>query len=212
MASQTRQRKHLHVRMEGDRIPPSSPKIRQHHSQGKLKKPALCTYDELPKWHQDNELVLAGYRPPSNSVRTSFESWFYMHNETINIFSHLIPGIYFLAAHGLIYHFFEVHYPKSSNMDRLIFAFFFSMVTVCFLMSSTYHTLMNHSDDISHFLLRLDFVGIVIHTLGNFVSGIYVTFYCEPALQKLYWGMVSSSGKMRVYADEVSSRSSPWDQ
>src|SRR5437588_9882969 len=39
--------------------------------------------------------------------------------------------------------------------------------------------------------LQLDFVGVVILTLGGFVSGIYVGFYCDPALQKLYWSMVS---------------------
>jgi len=50
--------------------------------------------------------------------------------------------------------------------------------------------LMNHSQQVSLLWLRLDFVGIVVLTLGDFVSGIYLVFYCEFTLQKLYWSMV----------------------
>lgn len=49
---------------------------------------------------------------------------------------------------------------------------------------------MNHSMRVSDLWLRLDFVGIIILTLGDFVSGIYMVFYCEPTLQKVYWTMV----------------------
>lgn len=153
-------------------------------------RPTLCSFDELPDWHQDNHFILHGYRTVSNSVRLSWESWFYLHNETVNIFSHLIPAIYFLAAEGLITRFFAVHYPEGTRGDRIIFAFFFLTVTICFALSTTYHTLMNHSDHVSHLWLRIDFVGIILHTLGNFVSGIYMVFYCEPILQKVYWTMV----------------------
>jgi adiponectin receptor len=49
---------------------------------------------------------------------------------------------------------------------------------------------MNHSIHVSNLWLRLDFVGIIVLTLGDFVSGIYMVFYCEPTLQKIYWTMV----------------------
>ena len=187
MASLTRQRKPIHMRTGSP--PPSSSKIKPptHNTSSR---PILSSYDDLPSWHQDNDFIIRGYRPVSNSVFRSFESWLYLHNETINIFSHLIPAVFFLAAEGLIYQYFEVHYPKSTNWDRLAFAFFLLTVATCFFFSVTYHTLMNHSDYISHLLLRIDFVGIVIHTIGNFVSGIYVVFYCEPTLQNTYWTMV----------------------
>lgn len=174
---------------EPGHIPPSLNRVRPH-THSKPSRPILCSFDDLPAWYKDNNFVIHGYRQVSNSVRICFESWFYLHNETVNIFSHLIPAVYFLAAQVLIFHYFEVHYPKSSTVDRLVFAFFTLNVAACFLMSSTYHTLMNHSDYLSHFFLKLDFLGIVVHTIGNFWSGIYVAFYCEPTLQKVYWAMV----------------------
>ncbi|KFY59466.1 hypothetical protein V496_05688 [Pseudogymnoascus sp. VKM F-4515 (FW-2607)] len=36
----------------------------------------------------------------------------------------------------------------------------------------------------------LDFVGIIVLTLGEFVSAIYVGFYCDPGLQRVYWTMI----------------------
>lgn len=183
MASQTRLRKPIRLHINGGTIPSLTVKARSS-------RPALCSFDELPEWHQDNHFILHGYRPVSNSVRSSWKSWSYLHNETINIYSHLITGIFFLVAEGLISQYFSVHYPESTYVDQTVFAFFLLTVIICFGMSVTYHTVMNHSKTLSHLWLRLDFLGIAIHTFGNFVSGIYVVFYCEPTLRKVYWSMV----------------------
>jgi adiponectin receptor len=156
------------------------------------RQPVLSSFQDLPTWYQDNPFILRGYRPVSDSVRLCWESWFYLHNETVNIFSHLVPAIYFLAAQWLLHRYLSVHYPDSSYEDRMAFAIFLLTVTICFGLSSAYHTLMNHSFFVSHLFLSLDLVGIVIHILGNFVSGIYVVFYCEPTLQRVYWTMVCS--------------------
>lgn len=53
---------------------------------------------------------------------------------------------------------------------------------------------MNHSLHVSHLWLRIDYLGIVFLTLGDFVSGIYLVFFCQPRLQKVYWSMVNLSG------------------
>ena len=37
----------------------------------------------------------------------------------------------------------------------------------------------------------MDYVGIVALIFGSFVPSVYYGFYCEPMLQKTYWGMVS---------------------
>jgi adiponectin receptor len=187
MASLSRQRKQSTVVLMADMKEPRTP------STGKRvrNRPTLLSYDQIPEWHQDNDLIRHGYRPESNSTRVCFASWLYLHNETINIFSHLIPATLFLAAEGLIYQCFQARYPQATIGDRLVFSFFLLTAATCLGMSATYHTLMNHSDYVSHLWLRLDFVGIVILTLGDFVSGIYMVFYCEPILQRVYWTMVS---------------------
>jgi adiponectin receptor len=149
----------------------------------------LLSYDEIPDWYQDNHYIRHGYRPESGSVKACYASWFYLNNETVNIFSHLIPALIFLSAEIWIFNYIE-NFPQAKSLEHFVFAFFLLTAFVCLGLSATYHTLMNHSAKISHLWLQFDFVGIVILTIGDFVSGIYMVFYCEPTLQKVYWTMV----------------------
>jgi len=159
----------------------------------------LLSYDEIPEWHQDNDYIRHGYRAESRCVRACFASWLYLHNETANIFSHLIPAFVFLGAEIWISSYFKAGYPQAKPLERFIFAFFLLTAFICLALSATYHTLMNHSETVSHLWLRLDFVGIIILTLGYFVSGIYMVFYCEPTLQKVYWTMILSLGTATIF-------------
>ena len=151
----------------------------------------LLEYNDVPSWHQDNKYILSGYRPETNSTKKCFASWFYIHNETANIYTHLVPAIAAIIAETMLFRFFQVRYPASTMADRAVFAIFLLAAAVCLGMSSSYHTLMNHSASTSNLWLRLDYVGIVILIIGNFIPGTYMVFYCEPTLQKVYWSMVS---------------------
>ena len=51
---------------------------------------------------------------------------------------------------------------------------------------------MNRSAHSSDLWGLIDYTGIIILILGDFVSAIYVGFYCEPILQNTYWTMVCS--------------------
>ena len=156
-------------------------------------RPTLLSYDDIPEWHQDNDCIRYGYRPESDSVHACFASWLYIHNESINIFSHLVPAVLFLLAEGLVFYNVQASYPSVTIGDRLIFVFFLFTAAICLGMSATYHTVMNHSMRVSNLWLRLDLVGIIVLTLGDFVSGIYMVFYCEQMLQKIYWTMVCTA-------------------
>ncbi|KAL9037778.1 MAG: hypothetical protein Q9180_003531 [Flavoplaca navasiana] len=169
---------------------PQSPTTETPMSPTKTNHRHLLRYDQIPEWHQDNEYILSGYRPESKSTYLCFASWAYIHNETANIFSHFIPSLVSLTCQAIIARVLTMKYPASTVGDRLAFAFFFLTASVCLGMSATYHTLMNHSAAVSNLWLRLDYVGIIILTLGDFVSGIYMVFYCNPSLQKVYWSMV----------------------
>ena len=150
----------------------------------------LLSYDELPPWYQDNDCIRHGYRPVMNHAKTCFESWTYLHNETANIYSHLLPALLAMVSQGLIYKAFPWYYPQATTRDYIIFAFHLCSASICFGLSALYHTLMNRSAHSSDLWGRIDYTGIVILILGDFVSGIYVGFYCEPILQNTYWTMV----------------------
>lgn len=164
-------------------FPSSTSKLRS-------RSPNLLTYDEIPEWYQDNDCIRHGYRPETNSASGCVASWIYLHNETVNIYSHLLPALLFLILQGVVLRLRLAMYPHATTGGHLVFAFFLLTAAICLGMSTTYHTLMNHSQQVSLLWLRLDFVGIVVLTLGDFVSGIYLVFYCEFTLQKLYWSMV----------------------
>lgn len=102
----------------------------------------LLKYDELPAWRQDNHYILTHYRPISNSFFTSFQSLFQLHNESVNIHSHLSGAwIFFFIALSL--YAFERH-PVTAA-DTIAFSFFFSGAVICLGISATYHTVSNHS-------------------------------------------------------------------
>lgn len=52
---------------------------------------------ELPPWMQGDAYIERGYRTQQNSFRGCFHSLWYIHNETVNVWSHLSIGIFFLA-------------------------------------------------------------------------------------------------------------------
>lgn len=152
----------------------------------------LLAASEVPSWYAHNFFLHTGYRPVNGSVKLCVDSLQFIHNETVNIYSHLIPAVIALASNGYLYLYFRDRYPTASLVDQLAIHVYLTTSVVCFGISSIYHTLLCHSEAYSDLWGRLDYACIILQTVGSFVSGIYVTFYCEPGLQKLYWTMVSS--------------------
>ena len=151
----------------------------------------LLSNSQVPLWYTDS-FILTGYRPVTHSVKFCFNSLTYLHNETVNIYSHLIPAFCAVILASLMSSYFRATFPKATRSDRLAFEVYLATSTVCFAVSSLYHTLLCHSRYYRDLWVRLDYVAIVFQILGSFVSGIYIGFYCEPQLQKLYWSIVSS--------------------
>lgn len=155
-------------------------------------KPTLLSFSELPEWYQDNPHIHHGYRPASGSAAASVASWRYLHNETVNIYSHLVPCAAFLLGEWYILQYLHSRYGPAAVAvaDDLIFAFFLLSAAGCLGLSAAFHTLINHSQAVGRAWLRLDLVGIVLLTAGDIVSGVYMVFWCEPLLRGIYWAMV----------------------
>ncbi|KAJ0413350.1 hemolysin-III related-domain-containing protein [Aspergillus carlsbadensis] len=158
---------------------------------GKAGSPVLLSFDEMPEWfrRESNRWILLGYRPISGSARASFCSWSYIHNESVTIYSHLIPAVLFLFS----------EYSRVTAADFVAFSIFILAGVICLSLSATYHTLMNHSQYVEHLYLRLDMLGIVILILGDLILGIYMVFWCEPLPRKIYWSMVGVFGTLTIF-------------
>ena len=156
-------------------------------------RPVLLSFDQMPEWFriESNKWVHHGYRPISGSVHTSFCSWSYLHNESVNIYSHLIPAVIFFLGEWYIQQYLTSRYSDVTTADFIAFSIFMSSAVTCLSLSAIYHTLMNHSQHVEHLCLRMDMLGVVIFILGDLVLGIYMVFWCEPLPRKTYWSMVS---------------------
>lgn len=148
-------------------------------------------YADLPPWRRDNAYILSGYRPTSNSFSLSLKSLLYLHNETVNIWSHLLGALTFSLAGITAYNLIHPRYVTASPADVLVFSCFFLGAFVCLGMSATYHAICNHSHEVARWGNKLDYTGIVFLIVGSYVPALWYGFYCHPGLMSGYLSAVS---------------------
>ena len=166
----------------------------QPHPTAQLSKPRLLRFEELPPWQQDNHYITSQYRPVLRSYWRCFQSLIYTHNESINIWTHLLGAIIFPTTGLYLYLTYFSLFPTFTYADAIALSCFFLGATICLGMSATYHCISCHSHRVCVFGNSLDYLGIVSLISGSFVPMVYYGFYCEPRLQKLYWGLMSLTG------------------
>ena len=57
---------------------------------------AVGSFEEAPKFMQDNEYITTGYLLNCTTFKKTFKSLFMCHNETINIWTHIFGALFFL--------------------------------------------------------------------------------------------------------------------
>ena len=147
----------------------------------------LINFSDLQSWQQDNHFILTHYRRASYSYFGSFQSLFYLHNESVNVHSHLLGCFLFLFI-GLSVGVLESY--RLTAADYAVFACFFGGAIVCLGISANFHLFSNHSPEVCRFGNQCDYVGIVALITGSFVPSVHYGFFCEGLLRRLYWGMV----------------------
>ena len=150
----------------------------------------FLTYQALPDWRKDNHFILGSYRLTSNSYPKSYASLAYLHNESVNIYTHGLGAIVAPIAGVVLCYKLKNVLSTGTIGDVLACGCFFLGASLCLGMSSTYHTIMNHSPRVNQFGNALDYLGIVCLIAGSYVPNIYYGYYCEPKLQIAYWTLV----------------------
>ncbi|KAF2261239.1 hypothetical protein CC78DRAFT_471006, partial [Lojkania enalia] len=149
---------------------------------------------------RDNEYILSGYRPISNSFKRSIRTIPYVHNETANILSHLFSSFLFFTLPIPVYQALQLRYVTASIADIIVFSTFFFGVATCFLLSASFHIFHNHSKSIHILGNQLDYLSIVILMWGSTIPCIYYGFFYTPSLQKIYYTLVSILSTLCIYA------------
>ena len=114
----------------------------------------------------------------------------YIHNETVNIYTHLLGAVVALIMSGVLYSTLAPRYETATTEDIVVFGCFFAGAAACLGMSATYHTISNHSPEVARWGNQLDYMGIVFLIWGSFIPSIYYGFHDHSALVRRYWTMV----------------------
>lgn len=160
-------------------------------------------YDSLPKWLRDNEFLHKSHRPPMYSFRGCMKSVFRMHTETMNIWSHLIGFLFFMAITVSVYcfqdyfaHLFEddVTISHLPWQEQLVMNCFFAGAMICLFCSFTFHMFCNHSEKMYFVFSRLDYTGIAILIAGSYIPAFYYSFYCNSLSRVLHTSFIAVLG------------------
>ena len=146
----------------------------------------ILDYDQLPAWMKSDPYIKFGYRRQLNSFRGCFLSLFYLHNEFVNVWSHLLPAIaYLVSLAKLDVYIFDSGFTVPAT-DMFVFQLCIICTAFCLLLSAIYHCTSSHSEQISRYFLKLDYFGILINVVGNNASAAYFGFYGHPFIQVPY--------------------------
>ncbi|KEF54572.1 uncharacterized protein A1O9_09014 [Exophiala aquamarina CBS 119918] len=151
---------------------------------------SLVHWNDLPHWMQDNQHIHGQYRQASYSYSRSVQSIMHWHNESINIWSHLVPAIFSLPIAAVLFNVLRPRYEQASLPDLIAMGCFFLGVACCLGLSASYHTVSNHSPRVAKFWNQLDYAGISILIAGSFIPSVYYGFWCHSERQWTYWSMV----------------------
>ncbi|KAF9543298.1 hypothetical protein EC957_001025 [Mortierella hygrophila] len=136
----------------------------------------LLRFEELPKEWQSNPYILTGYRFLS-SKRQCLWSIFKIHNETCNIWTHML-GLIGLIGLGLYIHTTFLH--QGTVWDHAVFLFFFLAASKCLICSTLYHTFLCHSRlPVMRCAATLDYIGIGVLITASVMATLHYGFFCD---------------------------------
>lgn len=143
----------------------------------------LAHWDQIEEWQRDNEHIHTGYVRESRSMRKVLESLLYTHNETGNIYTHLIPSV--LVTVILVMFAFT---PP--------FVLFGIGCVLCMGMSATFHTLKSHSHKVATLGNKLDYLGICILVASSMIALVGYAYDDQPKQHFAYVGLTSALGSI----------------
>ncbi|EFX00527.1 hemolysin-iii channel protein [Grosmannia clavigera kw1407] len=172
-------------------------------------RPGLLHWDDLPAWRRDNVFIRHGYRPTSNSYAASIWSITAVHNESVNVWTHLGGAVVAAVLGGCLY--LErgpIHetvgrlagdgsvlalalLPSTQSASSLlVLSCFAAGAVACLGMSATYHALSNHSASVARWGNKLDYSGIVLLIVGSYMPTLYYGLFCHPRWLAVYMYLI----------------------
>ncbi|KAJ3124897.1 hypothetical protein HK101_006023 [Irineochytrium annulatum] len=152
--------------------------------------------------YHDNVYIKTGYRKIQFNYAACVRSLFYLHNETGNIYTHLIGAVLFVGLFPLSFIPSSRLLPlleTTTAMDVAVVAIFLASAVVCLGLSTTFHLCCCHSMAVSKAWNKLDYMGIVVLIVGSCVPAVYYGFYCDRTLQISYLIAMAILGSITLF-------------
>lgn len=128
--------------------------------------------------HKDNPYLVSGYRiMPTNNYINCAKSVFFMHNETVNFWTHCVPAISWILI-GLWV--LPELFAEYDFMDAFMFFVHILGCFCVFTFSSVYHMFKCNSVKDYHWFVALDFSGILSIIGSGNAFGPYFDYTCYP--------------------------------
>lgn len=146
----------------------------------------LLRVDQAPTYMREDSIT-TGYRKKL-SYKACFSSWFWIHNETLNIWTHLIGfGIFVCCLFWVIW-----SPPRQVNSILELIPLIVQLLSymACMLSSTLFHTFSCHSEDVHKYWRYTDHFGILAALFGTYVSLISNTFTCFPPWKYVHLSVV----------------------
>ena len=134
---------------------------------------SLIKRTDVPDWYIKNPYVKSGYRP-SSTAPFAFFSAFEWHNDTLNIYSHLIPGIIWLYSG--ISCLTEEYYIRANPLIQTVILFSYFSGAFMGFASAYAHTFHIVDRRWASFSWKVDYAGIIAVNLSHQILDSLILF------------------------------------
>jgi len=143
----------------------------------------LLKYNEAPAYLQQNQYIHTGYRSPQSYIEC-MRSVFLFHNETLNIWTHLLGFLVFSSL--LLWDSLSLPQGTVTWHDVAVILCIITCYQACMILSTVFHTFGAHSEQVYDKCLYLDLCGIAVSLIATYISGIYYAFWCLTWWRNFY--------------------------
>lgn len=144
----------------------------------------LCSTD-VPA-HQKVPFIMHGYRPAPRGPCGLLRTVFTLHNETGNIWTHLVGFGYFVVVFAHLVEELIVADTEGLQWDELWVLALVGATAFCLLCSFSYHLCSCSGRSLRECMYRMDLTGIVVLIVMSYFTGIALGYRCWPRLRRFY--------------------------
>ncbi|KAJ1673373.1 hypothetical protein EV182_005365, partial [Spiromyces aspiralis] len=152
------------------------------------------SWDEIPLWMRDNIFIRTGYRIPTASYFGCIHSLTYLHNESGNVWSHLLGSLTFVFLLFATYLYVFPDIKTLAWSDVTVTCIFLVGAVTCMMFSACFHLFSCHSEDVQLAWNRCDYLGIVLLIVGSCIPTIYYAFHCNNLVRLFHISVITLLG------------------